>query len=128
MDNQSLTISQVADMTALPASTIRYYDQQFGEFLDISRGKGRRRSFSPRSVELLLQVHGWLKNEGLSLRQVRVRLGEPPADNEQDHQQVWQGLQTEVAGLRREVSELKAIQKHTLNILEKIINKTGAAL
>ncbi|MDR1397846.1 MAG: MerR family transcriptional regulator [Desulfarculales bacterium] len=125
MDNQSLTISQVADMTALPASTIRYYDQQFGEFLDISRGKGRRRCFSSRSVDLLLQVHGWLKNEGLSLRQVRTRLGGTRADAEQEHNEAGQGWQAEVTRLRHEVSELKAIQAHILNILEKIVSKTG---
>ena len=117
MDTPSLNMAQVVEQTGLPASTIRYYDQQLGEFLDINRGKGRRRSFSLESVRRLLQVHDWLKNEGLSLRQVRLRLngGEAPAAGPQ-----LEELQSEVSRLRREVDELKDIQQRTLSILSKL--------
>jgi DNA-binding transcriptional MerR regulator len=120
-DSPDLTISQVAEKTALPASTIRYYDQQFGEFIGISRGKGRRRSFSPESVEFLLRVHSWLKNEGLSLRQVRMRLegsAALPALNQEDESK---SLGEEIARLRAEVKELRDIQKRSLHILSQII-------
>lgn len=109
MDNKNLSIAKVVEITGLPASTIRYYDQQLGEYLGIQRGKGRRRDFSSESVDMLLKVHSWLKNEGLSLRQVRAKLDKGDSGTDQ--------LAAEVAQLRREVDELKDIQKRMLEIL-----------
>jgi DNA-binding transcriptional MerR regulator len=120
-DSQDLTMSQVVDKTSLPASTIRYYDQQFGEFIGISRGKSRRRSFSPESVELLLQVHSWLKNEGLSLRQVRLRLEGSSPGSERGQGKEGESLSREIARLRAEVKELRDIQERVLHILSQII-------
>lgn len=113
MDSKSLSIAQVVEITGLPASTIRYYDQQLGEFLGIQRGKGRRRDFSTESVAMLQKVHSWLKDDGLSIRQVRANLdkGVTGANREVDD------LAIEVADLRREVNELKDIQKRMLDIL-----------
>ena len=120
MDSKNLSIAQVVEITGLPASTIRYYDQQLGEFLEINRGKGRRRNFSARSVELLQQVHGWLKNEGLSLRQVRMRLNGNNESGKAGPQ--LDKLYEDMAKLRREVDELKDIQQRTLSILAKLTN------
>ncbi len=123
MENKSMSIAQVVAITGLPASTIRYYDQQLGEYLGIKRGKGRRRNFSQRSIELLQQAHGWMKNEGLSLRQARERLSQTAGANETagikpDPRLL--NLSSEVNSLRRELDELKDIQQRTLEILSSI--------
>ena len=125
MTEKSLSIAQVVEITGLPASTIRYYDQQFGEFLGIRRGAGRRRDFSRQSVELLLKVRSWLNDEGLSLRQVRARLdqGEGPVSHEAaaDQRQDMERMVQEMRELRRQLDELKDIQQKTLNILSGLI-------
>lgn len=114
-----LGIKQVSLQTGLPASTIRYYDQQFEDFLDLKRGSGRRRLFTKDSVDRLLVVHRLLKEDGLSLRQARKAvlengskdplLGRPNEEIDQ--------LRREVDDLRRQFNELREIQKRTLALV-----------
>lgn len=121
-----LTIQEVARQTGLPASTIRYYDQQFEEFLGIDRGKGRRRLFSPAAVERLLRVQSLLKEHGLSLRQARQALadpgGPPPGAPARDQELAelraeLSRLKAEVAALERRLRELREIQERTLSLV-----------
>lgn len=119
-----LNIKEAAERTGLPASTIRYYDQQFEEYLGIKRGAGRRRLFAPEAVERLLAVHAMLKDQGLSLRQARQALAgaTPPAapagaDRAGLEQEVAR-LRAEVEGLERKVRELKEIQQRTLALVD----------
>lgn len=124
-----LTIQEVARRTGLPPSTIRYYDQQFEEFLGIGRGNGRRRLFSPEAVERLLRVQGLLKDQGLSLRQARQALSDPglapgaaPALAGRDQELAElraevNGLKAEVAALERRLRDLKEIQERTLTLV-----------
>ncbi len=130
--NQStlLTIQEVARQTGLSASTIRYYDQQFAEFLGIDRGNGRRRLFSPEAVERLLRVQSLLKDQGLSLRQARQALADPagplpgaaaggPAREQElaELRSEVSALKAEVAALERRLRELKEIQERTLTLV-----------
>jgi DNA-binding transcriptional MerR regulator len=125
---ENYTMTQVVHKTGLPASTIRYYDQQLGEYLNIGRSKGRQRAFGPNSVELLLQVHQWLKNEGLSLRQVRQRLAgkDESPENPKLAALAARQQQTErqVEEMRKEINELKDIQQRALNIIMNL-TKSG---
>jgi len=121
-------IKEVAQRTGLPASTIRYYDQQFSEFLDVKRGAGRRRLFTEQAVERLLAVQRMLKEEGLSLRQVRQALGgrTPAASSEAlpgglaACQADIDRLKSQVADLERKLDDLKDIQKRTLALVDSL--------
>lgn len=125
-----MTIRQVAQETGLAPSTIRYYDQQFEEFLGVSRGAGRRRLFSPQAVERLLAVQRLLKDEGLSLRQARQSLASglaspaaqpmpaaPPAAEVEKLRAELAGLKAEVASLDRRLRDMKEIQERTLALV-----------
>ncbi len=126
----ALTIKEVARRTGLAPSTIRYYDQQFEEFLGVRRGNGRRRLFDAQAVERLLLVQRLLKEQGLSLRQARQSLSGAPAA--QDAQEAagnggegeLEMLRSEVGRLRaemeqleRRVRELRDIQQRTLALV-----------
>lgn len=118
-------IKEVAERTGLPPSTIRYYDQQFGDYLEVQRGSGRRRLFSPQAVERLLSVQSMLKEEGLSLRQVRQRLsgaGPEPARAAQSGElarcrEEMARLEERVNILEKKMSDLLEIQKRTLALV-----------
>lgn len=124
-DSQLYGIKEVSQKTGLPASTIRYYDQQFAEFLDVKRGAGRRRMFTPQAVERLLAVQRMLKEEGLSMRQVRQALGgqgalaTPPEGLAACQAEIGQ-LKNQVADLERKVEELKEIQRRTLALVDSL--------
>lgn len=123
--SQLYGIKEVSQKTGLPASTIRYYDQQFSEFLDVKRGAGRRRMFTPQAVERLLAVQRMLKEEGLSMRQVRQALGgqsalaTPPGGLAECQAEIGR-LKNQVIDLERKVDELKEIQRRTLALVDSL--------
>ncbi len=123
---QLMSIKQVVEATGIPAATIRYYDQQFEEFLRVQRGAGRRRMFSPGAVERLLEVRRLLKEESLSVRQARRVLsgggagltasagaGEVAALKAE-----VEDLKRQVAALEEQVTRLRDIQSRTLALVD----------
>lgn len=123
-----VTIKEAARRTGLPASTIRYYDQQFEEFLAVKRGNGRRRLFTPEAVQRLLDIQRLLKDQGLSLRQTRQALAgqaspaaalaapEPDGRVETLRAEV-EALRAEVRSLERRLKDLREIQERTLALV-----------
>ena len=62
------TIGQVSQMTALPVSTLRYYDKQ-GLFPEMERTSGIRQ-FTDREISAL-KVIECLKKSGLEIREIK---------------------------------------------------------
>ncbi len=68
------SISDVAQETQIPETTLRYYDKEFEEYLDIKRDSANRRLFDERAVKQLLYIRRLLQKDGMSLKQVKDRL------------------------------------------------------
>jgi len=118
-----LSIQEVAQTTGIAPSTIRFYDQQFEEYLRVKRGPGRRRLFSPDTVERLVNLHRLLKEDGLSIRQARQALagqgaGPPGHPDSAGWQAEIKRLENELAALKQQVQELKDIQRRTLSLMD----------
>jgi DNA-binding transcriptional MerR regulator len=75
-----LSINEVSRITGLATHTIRYYEKQFPLLLDVKRSKGGHRQYLPRHLEALQSIIELLKNQKLSIRTARERLGEPDID------------------------------------------------
>ena len=127
-DKGLMSLKEVVERTGIPAATIRYYDQQFEEYLGITRGVGRRRLFSQQALERLGEVRRLLKDEGLSLRQARKLLSGDGAGPGNAPDQA--SLQGEVAALRRQVqsleeqvNRLKEIQGRTLALVDGLTKR-----
>lgn len=69
------SISEVAQETGIPESTLRYYDSEFSDFLDIKRDSANRREFDEKDVRQILYIRRLLKKDGLTVKQVKDRLG-----------------------------------------------------
>lgn len=127
-DKGLMSLKEVVERTGIPAATIRYYDQQFEEYLGITRGAGRRRLFSQESLKRLGELRRLLKDEGLSLRQARKLLsGDGAAPSGSTGQSA---LHSEVAELRRQVKSLeeqvmrlKEIQSRTLSLVDGLTQR-----
>lgn len=115
-----MTVKEVADATGIPASTIRYYDQQFEEFLGIERGAGRRRLFSSQAVERLKQVQRLLKDEGLSVRQARKKLAGDDQEPAGGGGAELAALKARMAMLEEQLSDLRDIQRRTLALVDSL--------
>ena len=69
----SYTIGQVAEMTGISISTLRYYDRE-GMFPEMARTAGGVRVFSDREIGVL-RVIDCLKASGMSIRDIKQFLG-----------------------------------------------------
>lgn len=112
------TVAQVSQKTGIAASTIRYYDQQFEEYLALKRGAGRRRLFDDEAIKRLKKIRTLLKDKGLSVRQTRKSLagGEMPVAGSDRIAE----LEQKVAALEEQVRELRGIQARTLALVDKL--------
>lgn len=68
------SIREVAQETSIPESTLRYYDSEFGDYIDIRRDSADRRIFDEKCVRQILYIRRLLKKDGLSIKQVKDRL------------------------------------------------------
>lgn len=82
-NQKDLSTSEVAAHLDLPESTVRYYAQEFDNFLQIPRNKAGYRIFNSEHVEMLNKIKKMLKDEGLSIKQVHQRLAYPGGVNNQ---------------------------------------------
>lgn len=71
-DNYS--IQDVAEKTGLPKATIRFYDTEFGDFLNTRRDPSNKRIFGENDIKQFTYIRQLLKKDGLSIRQVKERL------------------------------------------------------
>ena len=68
------SISEVAQETSIPESTLRYYDSEFSDFLDIKRDAANRRLFDEKDIRQIMYIRRLLKKDGMSVKQVKDRL------------------------------------------------------
>ncbi|MCB2193309.1 MAG: MerR family transcriptional regulator [Deltaproteobacteria bacterium] len=122
-----MSLKEVVERTGIPAATIRYYDQQFEEYLGITRGAGRRRLFSQESLKRLNELRRLLKEEGLSLRQARKVLssdgGASTAAGQDALKAEVEALRRQVKSLEEQVNRLKEIQSRTLALVDGLTQR-----
>ncbi|MCB2225379.1 MAG: MerR family transcriptional regulator [Desulfarculaceae bacterium] len=123
-----MSLKEVVAQTGIPAATIRYYDQQFEEYLGITRGAGRRRMFDPASLKRLTELRRLLKDEGLSIRQARKLLtddgdGVSAAGQIEALRVEVDSLKAKVRSLEEQVNRLKDIQSRTLALVDGLTNR-----
>jgi len=68
------SISQVTALTAVPASTIRFWEKEFGEFLVPLRSPGNQRRYDGHAVEIIKRIDQLVNGEGYTLEGTRRKL------------------------------------------------------
>lgn len=73
-DGDKISIGEASEKIGLPESTIRYYDREFSDFLNIPRGGNNERLFTAEILENLEYIRFLIKREDLSVEEVKKRL------------------------------------------------------
>lgn len=68
------SVGEASERTGLPESTIRYYDREFSDYLQIPRGSNNQRLFDDGHLQDLEYIRYLIKREELSIEEVRERL------------------------------------------------------
>ena len=69
-----VAIGDVSKATGLPVSTIRFYEKEFGSYLQVVKSSGGHRRFCGDDVEKLKYIHDLVHNKGKSLKEVKTTL------------------------------------------------------
>lgn len=73
-EEKTYSIGQVSKETGLPASTIRFYEKEFGGYLRLAKTPGGHRRFTAKDVEKLRRLHRLTHEEGIPLKEAREKL------------------------------------------------------
>lgn len=118
------TTGQVAEIIGEPDSTIRYWCDEFDEFLQIEKtGKsGRRRQFTSTDIKKIEYIRYLLKEENLSIKQVKEFLSSPEAEKmlpiaKEKEQLMIEALSNAVASQVKEEVE-KMLKEAEDNLIE----------
>jgi DNA-binding transcriptional MerR regulator len=68
-------IGEVAEMLAVPVSTVRFWENEFDILKPMKNKKGNR-LFTPADIKNLRIIHHLVKEEGLTLSGVKKKLSE----------------------------------------------------
>jgi len=69
-----VTISELEELTNLPASTLRYYENEFPFYLRIQKTAGGHRRYSSENVRRFQHLKHLIHEKGLSIREVKRSL------------------------------------------------------
>lgn len=105
------TISQLEQLTSLPASTLRYYESEFPAYLRIQKTAGGHRRYSEENVQRYLHLKHLIHEKGMSIREVKRSLAadEDPEKIREEMDlllKVTEELTKENLMLRRSLKEL----------------------
>ncbi|MCI4397697.1 MAG: MerR family transcriptional regulator [Acidobacteria bacterium] len=71
---ETLTIGDVSKQLGIPPSTIRFYEKEFGSYLQVLKTAGGHRRFRTQDAEKLKYIHALVHEQGRSLRDVKAAL------------------------------------------------------
>jgi DNA-binding transcriptional MerR regulator len=71
---EKLTINQVSDILQVEASTIRYWEKEFGDFLKVNCSKGTRKRYTQENLEMFSSIKELLYTEQYTIKGARRRL------------------------------------------------------
>ena len=100
------TVGEMAKILGVPASTLRYYDQE-GLLPFVGRSSGGMRMFTEKDYETLMVI-GCLKRSGLSIRDIKAFMA-LAAQGDRSISQRLQLFQNRRDALKRQMEEQRAM-------------------
>ena len=70
------TIGEASEEVGEPSYVLRFWETKFNQIKLIKRPGGRR-FYRPDDISLLIKIKNFLRNDGLSIKQVNEKLNEP---------------------------------------------------
>lgn len=73
-NEQSMTLQQVSTILQVEQSTVRFWEKEFSQFLNIRVKKGQHKRFSQKHLETLCQIKELLYNEQYTIKGAQRKL------------------------------------------------------
>lgn len=100
LDKKYYRIADVAEILGLPASTLRFWEKEFGT-LHPKRNQGGRRLYTPADIEQLRVIRFLIKEKGLTIEGAREHLRSTRQNVDRLHRTIER-----LQGIRRELTAL----------------------
>lgn len=72
--NNYLSMKEVTRSLGVPAPTLRYWEKEFAEFLNVARTEGNQRRFSPDDIETISRIKNLIDTEKYTTEGARRQL------------------------------------------------------
>lgn len=82
MEKEKYTTSEAADKLEVAPSTLRYWEKELSNYINISRNEHGHRQYTPEDIEQLKKIKNYLYRQNYSIKQVREILN--LEDNKQE--------------------------------------------
>lgn len=76
-EEQAVSISVASKITGVEIHTLRYWEREFGEFLQPNRTSGGQRRYRPRDIQTVFHLKRLLRDEMFSIAGARKHLRRP---------------------------------------------------
>lgn len=111
------SMGEVCEMFDLPASTIRFWEQNFAQIKPKKNAKGNR-LFTPEDIEILKIIYHLVKEKGMTLAGADkyLRDNRSSARKESDVVEILQRIRSTLIDIRTEINTYEKQQEHEIVI------------
>lgn len=78
IDKELLSIGEVAELTGVAVHTLRYWENEFGNFFSPVRTKGRQRRYTESEISKIMEIKRLLKEDKFSIAGAKQVLATEP--------------------------------------------------
>lgn len=105
------SISEVSQMLAVPASTLRYWEKELPS-VSPRKSQGGTRKYTPADIEELRLIHRLVKEEGHTIEGVRklLRTRRNSEVSKQEALQRLQDIKTELLAMIAEIEQVSTVK------------------
>lgn len=116
---KKLNVKEVAQILHEEDSTIRFWEKEFAEYLQVKTERGRRERFTPENLEMFTKIHELLHTEMYTIKGAKRRLELDRAVG--DSMGIEHNFKTTVLFMFSSIlTELQEARKETSRMAEKL--------
>lgn len=89
------SIGQVHAITGIPKPTLRFWEKEFGEYLEPQRSPGNQRRYDRENIQRLERINQLVRDEGYTLEGARQKLEEAERFERETAEGLYPGIEEE---------------------------------
>ena len=112
-----ITISELQEITKLPASALRFYETEFASYLQVQKNPDAARKYSPGNVRKFLHLKHLIQEQGMSIREAKEAI-----NSDEDPQKIREEVDLLLKVTEQLTKENQQLRKSLQALEERLAN------